>query len=252
MSELFIGELVGTALLVTLGNGVVANQLLGKTKGRSTGWVLITVGWGFAVAISVYAVGRLSGAHINPAVTIALLSIGDVRQADVGPLLAGQFLGAFLGAIIVWIAYAPHWSETEDPDEKLAVFCTGPAIRAAGANLACEFIGTAILLFGILAIAANGNELVVDSQVDVPNLYGTGIQPFLVGVLVTVIGMSLGGPTGFAINPARDLGPRIAHWLLPIPGKRDSDWAYAWIPVVGPIAGGLAGAYGFRLLDRLS
>jgi glycerol uptake facilitator len=237
-----VAELVGTLLLVLLGDGVVANVVLNKTKGQNSGWIVITVGWGVAVAIAVYAVGRLSGAHLNPAVTIGLAVIGSFPWADVPGFIAAQLIGAFLGAVLVWLAYLPHWTETPDPATKLAVFCTGPAIRNPAANVITEVIGTAALLFGILAIAANAQTLSKPGDVDLSFVFSRGLQPLLVGVLVLGIGLSLGGPTGYAINPARDLGPRLAHAVLPIAGKGGSDWEYAWIPVIAPIVGGVAGA----------
>ncbi|HXW07874.1 MAG TPA: MIP/aquaporin family protein [Vicinamibacterales bacterium] len=240
--ETLLAEFVGTMLLVLLGDGVVANVVLGRTKGHQSGWIVITVGWGVAVAMAVYAVGRISGAHINPAVTVGLAAIGSFAWADVPGYVAAQIAGAFVGAVLVWLTYLPHWAPTADPDAKLAVFCTGPAVRHTGANLATEVIGTAVLLFGILAIAANAQALVRPDDVDLSLVFSRGLQPLVVGVLVLGIGLSLGGPTGYAINPARDLGPRLAHATLPIPGKRDSDWSYAWIPVIGPLAGGVIGA----------
>jgi glycerol uptake facilitator protein len=237
-----IAELIGTMLLVLLGDGVVANVVLTKTKGHNSGWIVITVGWGIAVALSVYAVGRVSGAHLNPAVTIALATIGSFPWAQVPGYLAAQMIGAILGAVLVWLMYLPHWRVTDDPGYKLAVFATNPAIRSTAANLIAEIIGTAVLVFGILAIAGNAQTLSKPGDVDLSFVFSRGLQPLLVGVLVLGIGLSLGGPTGYAINPARDLGPRIAHAILPIPGKGSSDWEYSWIPVVGPIVGGIAGA----------
>jgi glycerol uptake facilitator protein len=227
---------------VLLGDGVVANVLLQRSKGQNSGWIVITTGWGVAVAIAVYAVGRISGAHLNPAVTIALATIGSFSWAQVPGYIAAQMIGAFLGAVLVWLAYLPHWRETPDPGAKLGIFCTGPAIRSTGPNLITEIIGTAVLMFGILAIAANAQTLARPGDVDLSVVFSRGLQPLLVGVLVLGIGLSLGGPTGYAINPARDLGPRLAHAILPIPGKGASDWGYSWIPVVGPIIGGIAGA----------
>jgi glycerol uptake facilitator protein len=226
----FVAELVGTALLVLLGDGVVAAVLLGKSKAQGSGWIVVTTAWGLAVALAVYAVGRVSGAHINPAVTIGLAAVGRFSWSLVPQYLAAQFLGAMLGAVLVWLTYLAHWPETPDPATKLGVFCTAPAIRRAGANLISEGIGTFVLVFGVLALGSYkpAND--------------SGLTPLLVGVLVWSIGLSLGGPTGYAINPARDLGPRIAHALLPIPGKGGSDWSYAWIPVVGPVIGGVLGA----------
>lgn len=230
----WVAEIIGTMILVLLGDGVVANVVLGKTKGQASGWIVITTGWAMAVAMAVYAVGRISGAHINPAVTIALAATGRFPWADVPLYIVGQFIGAFIGAVLVWLAYYPHWAETPDPALKRAVFCTAPNIRNYPLNFITEVIGTFMLVFGVLAIVAN----------NLP----AGWVPLLVGFLVWAIGLSLGGPTGYAINPARDLGPRIAHAVLPIPGKGDSDWAYSWVPVVGPIVGGLIGAFLFVAL----
>lgn len=228
--DIFIAELVGTMILVLLGDGVVANVALAKTKGENSGWIVIAAGWGFAVAIAVYVAGWASGGHINPAVTIGLAAIGKLPAGQVPVYLAAQFLGGFLGAVLVWLAYLPHWPQTKDPAAKLGVFCTAPAIRHPIGNLICEVIGTAVLLIGVLGILNTNNEI------------GSGVGPYAVGILVFSIGLSLGGPTGYAINPARDLAPRLAHALLPIAGKGNSDWPYAWIPVVGPILGGLIGA----------
>jgi glycerol uptake facilitator protein len=238
----YLAELLGTMILVLLGDGVVANVLLQRSKGQNSGWIVVTTGWGVAVAIAVYAVGRISGAHLNPAVTIALATIGSFSWAQVPGYIAAQMIGALLGAVLVWLAYLPHWRETPDPGAKLGIFCTGPAIRSTGPNLITEIIGTAVLMFGILAIAANAQTLARPGDVDLSVVFSRGLQPLLVGVLVLGIGLSLGGPTGYAINPARDLGPRLAHAILPIPGKGSSDWGYSWIPVVGPIIGGIAGA----------
>ncbi len=228
--NIFIGELIGTMILILLGDGVVANVVLAKTKGNDSGWIVISAGWGFAVAIGVYVAGWASGAHINPAVTIGFLAIGDLAASEVPVYLAGQFAGAFLGAVLVYLAYLPHWAPTTDPAGKLGVFCTAPAIRHTAGNLICEIIGTAVLLIGVLGISNANNDL------------AGGVGPYAIGILVFAIGLSLGGPTGYAINPARDLAPRIAHALLPIPGKGGSDWGYAWIPIVGPIIGGVIGA----------
>jgi len=238
----YIAEAVGTMILILLGDGVVANVLLARSKGENSGWVVITIGWGVAVAIAVYAVGRISGAHLNPAVTIALATIGSFPWGDVAGYIAAQTVGAFLGALLVWLAYLPHWRLTEDPATKLAVFSTAPAVRNTGANVVTEAIGTAVLLFGVLAIGANAEGWAQAGQVDLSQVFSRALQPLLVGILVLGIGLSLGGPTGYAINPARDLGPRIAHAILPIPGKGPSDWSYAWIPVAAPIVGGIAGA----------
>ncbi len=237
-----LAEAIGTMILVLLGDGVVANVVLDRTKGHSAGWIVITTGWGIAVAIAVYAVGRISGAHLNPAVTIALATIGSFPWAQVPGYVAAQMIGAVFGAVLVWLMYLPHWRVTADPAAKLAVFATGPAIRNTAANCIAEIIGTAVLVFGILAIAANAQTLSKPGDVDLSFVFSRGLQPLLVGVLVLGIGLSLGGATGYAINPARDLGPRIAHAILPIPGKGSSDWGYSWIPVIAPIAGGIAGA----------
>jgi glycerol uptake facilitator protein len=244
----YVAEAIGTMLLVLLGDGVVANVLLARSKGENGGWMVVATGWGLAVATAIYAVGRTSGAHINPAVTVALASIGAFPVADVPAYVLAQLAGAFVGAVLVWIAYLPHWSVTTDADRKLAVFCTAPAIRRAPANFVAELVGTAVLLFGVLAIAANAQMLTAPGQVDLSVVFRHGLQPLLVGVLVWAIGLSLGGPTGYAINPARDLGPRLAHALLPIPGKRDSDWRYGWIPVAAPLAGGVAGAWLYSIV----
>jgi len=238
----YLAEVIGTMILVLLGDGVVANVLLDRSKGYNGGWIVITTGWGIAVAIAVYAVGRISGAHLNPAVTIALATIGSFPWPQVPGYIAAQMLGALLGATLVWLTYLSHWRGTRDPAVKLAVFCTAPAIRATAANVLAEIIGTAVLLFGILAIAANAQTLSKPGDVDLSFVFSRGLDPLLVGVLVLGIGLSLGGPTGYAINPARDLGPRIAHAILPIAGKGSSDWEYAWIPAIAPIVGGVIGA----------
>ena len=240
--ESLLAEAVGTMILILLGDGVVANVVLDRTKGQNSGWIVITMGWAVAVTIAVYAVGRISGAHLNPAVTIALATIGSFPWAEVPGYVAAQMIGAILGATLVWLMYLPHWRVTQDPGSKLAVFATGPAIRNTAANFIGELIGTAVLVFGILAIAANAQTLSKPGDVDLSFVFSRGLQPLLVGVLILGIGLSLGGPTGYAINPARDLGPRIAHAILPIAGKGSSDWGYSWIPVIAPIAGGIAGA----------
>lgn len=224
----FLGELVGTMILIIFGAGVVGGVLMKKSKAQDSGWIVITVGWGLAVAMGVYAVGGVSGAHLNPAVTLGMASIGEFPWADVPKYMLAQILGAISGAIIVYFHYLPHWKETEDEAAKLSVFATIPAIRHPLSNLTSEIIGTFILLVGLLAIGANE--------------FTEGLNPLIVGALIVAIGVSLGGTTGYAINPARDLGPRIAHFFLPIPGKGKSDWSYAWIPVVGPLLGGAFGA----------
>jgi len=238
----FAAELIGTAFLVLLGDGVVANVVLGRTKGHNAGWIVIATGWALAVTVGVYLSNAVSGGHLNPAVTIAAAVTGAFPWENVGPYIAAQMIGAFLGAVLVWLTYLPHWSETPDPGAKLAVFCTGPAIRNPAANLISEAIGTFVLVFGLAFILSPLNLT-----------KGTGfdlaIQPPLVGALVWAIGLSLGGSTGYAINPARDLGPRIAHAVLPIPGKGHSDWSYAWVPVAGPIIGGILGAVAAKLIS---
>jgi glycerol uptake facilitator protein len=232
----FLGEFIGTALLFIMGGGVVANVVLSKTKGQNSGWLVITFGWAMAVFLGVYASTKFGGSgHLNPAVTIALAVFGDFDKSLIVSYLGAQFAGAFAGAVIVWLAYKQHFTETDDSNLKLAVFATAPAIRNTAHNLITEIIGTFILVFGALAMSPSSSSL------------GT-LDALPVALLVLGIGLSLGGPTGYAINPARDLGPRIAHFILPIPGKRDSDWSYSWIPVVGPIIGGLLAAGLFSLI----
>lgn len=234
----YLGEFVGTLILILLGDGVVANVLLRNSKGEHSGWIVITLGWGMAVAIAVYAVAAVSGAHINPAVTVGLASVGILPWAQVPGYIIAQLLGAFVGAVLVWLTYYDHWKETDDPVLKLGVFSTIPQIRNTVPNFITEVIGTAMLLFGVLAILG----------ATAPFAQAGIIVPLLVGFLVLAIGLSLGGPTGYAINPARDLGPRIAHAVLPIPGKGDSDWSYSWIPIVGPLVGGIIGAVLYSVL----
>ena len=233
--SIFGAEAIGTALLILLGDGVVAAVLLSKSKAENSGWIVITWGWAMGVMVGIFAVGQYSGAHLNPAVTLGFAAIGDTEWGDVPKYLAGEFVGAMIGATLVWLSYLSHWRETEDPGLKLAVFCTAPAIRNTAHNIICEIIGTFVLVFGVLAFFAN------------PDTAATGLGGLLVGLLVLGIGLSLGGPTGYAINPARDLGPRIMHAILPIPGKGGSDWEYSWIPVVAPIIGGVLGALAFDL-----
>lgn len=232
----FLGEFIGTAVLIIMGDGVVANVVLNKTKGQNSGWIVITFGWAMAVFLGVYVSTKLGGGgHLNPAVTIALTAFGDFDSSLLATYIGAQFSGAIVGATMVWLAYKQHFTATDDKDLKLAVFCNAPAIRNTGHNLITEIIGTFILMFGALAMSPAASSL------------GT-LDALPVGLLVLGIGLSLGGPTGYAINPARDLGPRIAHFILPIPGKRDSDWGYSWIPVVGPVAGALIAAYVFKLI----
>ena len=225
-------ETIGTALLVLLGDGVVAAVLLAKSKAENSGWIVITFGWGMGVMVGAYAVGQFSGAHLNPAVTLGLWINGNISGSDVPNYLIGEFLGAMIGAVLVFVTYFQHFAETEDPGLKLAVFSTGPAIRNPLFNMLTEIIGTMVLVLGILAITDPGNKGPAVS----------GLGTLLVALLVFGIGLSLGGPTGYAINPARDLGPRIIHAILPIPGKGPSDWGYSWIPVLGPLIGGAIGA----------
>ena len=234
----FLGEVIGTAILILLGNGVVANVVLTGTKGEGGGWIVITWGWGMAVFVAVFTVAAFSGAHINPAVTVGLAIADKFEWTRVPGYIAAQFLGAFIGSFLVWLYYRPHYAKAENTDLKLATFCTAPAIRDPLSNLICEVIGTFLLVFAVLFLAVS--------------VFGLGALDALpVGLLVLAIGLSLGGTTGYAINPARDLGPRIMHALLPIAGgKRDSDWSYAWIPVVGPLIGaGLASLVYLALQD---
>jgi glycerol uptake facilitator protein len=228
-------ETIGTAILILLGDGVVAGVLLSHSKAQNGGWIVITFGWGMAVAIAVYAVAQFSGAQLNPAVTLGQAIAGHTDWSDVPKYIGGEFSGAFIGAILVYVAYINHWAATEDPGLKLAVFCTAPALRNTIANFVTEVIGTFMLVFGVLAITSNR-----------PTLAFAALTPLIVGFLVLAIGLSLGGPTGYAINPARDLGPRIIHAILPIPGKGPSDWGYAWIPVIAPLAGGALGALAWK------
>lgn len=230
----YFAEFFGTMILILLGNGVVAGVLLKGSKSENAGWLTIVVGWGLAVTLAVYAVGKISGAHLNPALTIAFAAKGDFPWSDVPGYLLAQFLGAFVGASLVWLHYLPHWKDTHDAGAKLAVFSTGPAIRNTLTNLISEIIATAVLVMALLFIGTNE--------------FTQGLNPIVVGLLIISIGLSLGGTTGFAINPARDLGPRIAHALLPIHGKGGSDWSYAWIPVIGPILGGLLGSWVYGII----
>ena len=227
----FLGELIGTMVLILLGNGVVANVVLKQTKGHNGGWIVITTGWAFAVTMGIF-VSRAFGsvdAHLNPAVTVAF-AVATSDYSNIVPFITAQMIGAFLGAILVYFTYLPHWKVTPDPFDKLAVFSTGPAIRQTGSNLLGEAIATLVLIMGLAGISSKALGVLA-----------IGVGPYLVGVLVWSIGLSLGGTTGYAMSPARDLAPRIAHALLPIPGKGSSDWGYAWIPVAGPIIGAILG-----------
>ena len=235
----YLAEFIGTTILVLLGNGVCANVNLKATCGNNAGWIVITVGWAMAVTFAVYLVNAHSGAHLNPAVTIGLAVIGKFEWIKVGDYLAAQMAGGIVGATLVWLTYLPHWQETEDPGKIRGCFCNTPAIANTPANLMTEIIATFVLVLGVMAIITPENLL--------PNLgFKEALSPCLVGVMVFAIGLSLGGPTGYAINPARDLGPRIAHAILPIVGKGDSGWSYSWIPVVGPIIGGVIAAFFYQ------
>lgn len=224
----FMGELLGTMILIIIGAGVCAGANLTKSYAKDAGWIVITIAWGLGVTLGVFAVGNISGAHLNPAVTIGLAFAGAFEWSQVPSYIAAQMIGAILGAAIIYLQYLPHWRATEDPGTKLGVFATGPAIPHSFSNLLSEMIGTFVLLLGLQFIGANE--------------FTEGLNPIAVGLLIVAIGMALGGTTGYAINPARDLGPRIAHAILPIAGKGPSNWGYAWIPVVGPILGGSLGA----------
>lgn len=251
-----LGEFIGTAILLLLGNGVVANVVLNKTKGQNSGWIVITMGWGMAVFTAVYVVGQFSGAHINPAVTVGLAAAGLFDWSMVMPYIGMQMLGAAFGALLVWLAYKDHFAATEDGGAKLAVHCTAPEIRNYPTNFMTEAIGTLMLVFGVFYLVSpgffgsNGEmlETVIINGQDVG--FGLGsLSALPVGLLVLAIGLSLGGPTGYAINPARDLGPRVMHAILPIPNKSGSDWGYSWVPVFGPIAGAFIAAGVFLLLS---
>jgi glycerol uptake facilitator protein len=242
----FAAELVGTAILIILGDGVVANVVLKQTKGNGSGWIVITFGWGMAVFVAAFCVGKYSGAHLNPAVTLAIAAAhrGDFQWADVPTYISAQMLGAMLGALIVYVFYRQHFNLTDDADAKLAVFCTGPAVRDFPNAFFCELVGTFLLVFPVFLMVDPAFALDMGASSKQQGTLGLGALGALpVGLLVFAIGMSLGGTTGYAINPARDLGPRIMHAILPIPGKRDSDWGYAWVPVLGPIAGGVLAAF---------
>lgn len=225
----FIGEITGTAILIILGDGVVANVVLDKTKGNNGGLISVTIGWAMAVFVGVYVSAAASGAHLNPAVTIALAYAGKFSWSEVPVYIGAQMIGAMLGAFIVWLAYKQHFDATEDAALKLGVFCTSPAKRSRIHNFLTEFIGTGVFIFAVLSITKASASL-------------GSLDALPVALVVLAIGLSLGGPTGYAINPARDLGPRIVHFLLPIRNKGKSDWGYSWIPVFAPIAGGVAAA----------
>ncbi|KAA1040347.1 aquaporin family protein [Macrococcus equipercicus] len=235
MSE-FLAELVGTAILILFGGGVVANVNLKGALGKGSDWIVVAVGWGLAVVMGVYAVGQITDAHLNPAVTIGLAVDGAFPWSKVPMYILAQMIGAFIGAVLVWIHYMPHFADEEDPGAKLGVFSTGPVYPNFVANFISEILGTMILMMGLLFIGANK--------------FTDGLNPIIVGALIIAIGLSLGGTTGYAINPARDLGPRIAHALLPIPNKGFSNWKYAIVPVLGPIAGSMLGATLYHLLFK--
>jgi len=234
----FIGELIGSFLLMLLGSGVVANVVLEKTKGRSSGWIVITFGWAMAVFVAVYASNSLGGSgHVNPAVTIALGIFSDFNKSLILPYIGAQVAGTFLGASVAWIAYKQHFDATTDGDLKMAVFCTSPAIRNPFYNFITEIIGCFVLVLGALAMSKPATTM-------------GSLDALPVSLLVLGIGLSLGGPTGYAINPARDFGPRLAHFILPIKQKRNSDWSYAWIPVAGPVTGALLAAWIYSMIQK--
>lgn len=229
-----LGELIGTFLLIVLGCGIGAGASLKKTKSEQNSWLAIAIGWGLAVAISVYVSSPFGPGHLNPAVTLAMAVTDNLPWSSVLPYTAAQFAGAFLGAVALWLQYYPHWAETKNPGTILGVFSTAPGIRHTPANIFGEAMGTAVLVFAVLSF----------SKVE----FVPGLQPAVVGMLIIVIIMALGGTTGAALNPSRDLGPRLVHAILPIPNKGDSDWGYAWIPVIAPLIGGLAAAGIYLLL----
>jgi len=230
----FVGEIIGTMILILFGCGVGAGLSLKKSFSNGGGWIVTTLAWGLAVTLGVFAVGNISGAHLNPAVTVSLAIIGDFSWGDVPLYILAQMIGAIIGATLVWLNYLPHWKATNDAGTKLGVFSTSPAIPHTFSNFLSEMIGTFALILGLLFIGANQ--------------FTEGLNPMAVGLLIVAIGMSLGGSTGYAINPARDLGPRIAHFLLPIAGKGSSNWKYAWVPVIGPLTGGAVAAVFYKMV----
>ena len=232
---IFLYEFLGTALLLLFGNGVVANVVLNKSKGQNSGWIVISFGWAIAVFIGVYVAAKGSGAHLNPIVTLTMAYLGRINWSLVPAYFAGQMLGAFAGSVLVWLMYKQHFDATENPDAKLAVFCTHPSIRHPFYNFLTEAIASFGFIQGVLYLAAPAGDI-------------GSIAALPVALLVLGVGLSFGGPTGYAINPARDLGPRIAHFLLPMEGKRNSDWGYAWIPVFGPVVGGLLATWAYHLM----
>lgn len=234
--SIFTSELIGTAMLILLGNGVVANVVLSKTKGNNSGWIVITFGWAMAVFIGVFVSSKASGAHLNPAVTLALAYLNKIQASQIPSYIGGQLIGAMIGSLLVWATYKQHYMQTDDTAVKLATFSTAPAIKSSVNNLITEMIGTFVLVFAVLFIIAPANSL-------------GALDALPVAFIVLAIGLSLGGPTGYAINPARDLGPRIMHAILPMGKKSNSDWSYAWVPVLGPILGGLLAAFAFNHLN---
>ncbi len=234
--SIYLAEFIGTFFLILIGGGVVAGVVLKESKAYNSGWNTIVVSWGLAVAFSVYAIGSISGAHINPAVTLGFAFVGEFPWNKVLGYISAQVLGAFCGAVLVWIFYMPHWSKTEDKTAKLSVFSTVPAIRSYIHNFVSEMIATAVLIFSLLFIGTTD--------------FTEGLNPLIVGALIMLIGFALGGTTGFAINPARDFGPRLAHALLPIHNKGTSDWKYAFVPVLGPILGAFLGASSYQILYK--
>lgn len=226
--SVYLAEFIGTAILLYFGNSINAATSLKFSYAKDSGWIITTIGWGLSVTFGIYAVGQISGAHLNPAVTTSLAIAGEIEWDIVPGYILAQVLGAMLGALLTWIQYLPHWGKTEDQGTKLGVFCTSGAIDQKGSNLVSEIMGTMVLIFGLLMIGANE--------------FSQGLNPLVVGGLIATIGMAQGGSTGFAINPARDFGPRLMHFLLPIKGKGGSNWAYSWIPVAGPVLGGGTGA----------
>jgi glycerol uptake facilitator protein len=248
----FLAELIGTTMVVLLGNGVVANVVLARTKGHGSGWLVITFGWGMAVFVAVFCTSTFSGAHLNPAVTLGVAAAqrGGFPWSDVPVYLAGQMIGAFVGAVLVYFFYFEHFKVTDDADAKLACFCTAPNIRSIPSAFFCEIVGTFMLVFPIFLMVDPSFAVDLGAPAKQNGTLGLGaIGALPVGLLVFAIGMSLGGTSGYAINPARDFAPRLAHALLPIPDKRDSDWGYAWVPVVAPLVGGLLAAGAASLLS---
>ncbi len=226
--SVYLAEFIGTAILLYFGNSINAATSLNHSYAKNSGWIITTIGWGLAVTFGIYAVGQISGAHMNPAVTLSFAIAGEIEWNIVPGYMLAQLLGAMFGAVLTWIQYLPHWRKTEDQGTKLGVFCTSGAIDQKSSNLVSEMLGTMVLIFGLMMIGANE--------------FTEGLNPLVVGGLIAIIGMAQGGSTGYAINPARDFGPRLTHFLLPIKGKGDSNWGYSWIPVVGPLLGGGTGA----------